>query len=269
MGLWGVVSATPPSHALERIIVGTSAIQFAVRELTGNETELAVVIPPDTCPGHFDLKPSDLEKFQNADLILLHTWQKELPAIQSLLKHTQFSENKVIYVPIEGSWLVPKKYLSALKYIGNVLVQLGILAEHQLKEKLSQRKAELDKFEQQILQEVKELHPENTPILCSVFQKEFLLWLGCNIVDIIPRGDEITLQKWGELLNKGKSHYVKIVVENQQSGEIEMIKRLAKELSAQSVVLSNFPGACPGCNTWENSVKHNVDALIKALKASS
>jgi zinc transport system substrate-binding protein len=54
-------------YADETIVVGTSAIHSAIKDLTGKDTDLAIVVPPDLCPGHFDLKPGDMKNFLMPD----------------------------------------------------------------------------------------------------------------------------------------------------------------------------------------------------------
>ncbi len=263
--MWGGV-ISPHIQAEEPIVVGTSAIHSAIKDLTGKDTELATVVPPNLCPGHFDLKPGDIEKFINAKLIILHNWQKELPAIKSLIRGTNPPPEKVVYIDVEGNWFVPKNYIAGLEKIGGILVKSGLLSEEDYKTKLEQRKKEINDFEQKVLSDIRNIQPENIPVIVSIFQKDFLSWLGFKVVNTFPRAEEISLALWGELLNKGKQENVKIVVENLQSGEIELVKRLASELNAKSVILSGFPYACSTCNSWETSVQNNINMLINAIK---
>ncbi|HOK08964.1 MAG TPA: zinc ABC transporter substrate-binding protein [Candidatus Hydrogenedens sp.] len=263
--MWGGF-LSPHIYADKPIVVGTSGIHSAVKDLTGKDTELAIVVPPDLCPGHFDLKPSDIEKFINAKLVILHTWQKDLPAIKSLIRGTNPSPEKVVYIQVEGNWLVPKNYILGLEKVGAELIKAGLLTEESYKQQIDKRKKEILNFEQQILNNIKVFQPENFPVITSVFQSDFMNWLGFKVVATFPRTEEINLSLWGEILSKGKKEKAKIVVENLQSGEIELVKRLASELNAQSVILSGFPYACPSCNSWEASVQNNIDILLKAVK---
>ncbi len=263
--MWGGF-LSPHIYAEEPIVVGTSAIHSAVKDLTGQETELAVVVPPDLCPGHFDLKPGDIEKFIHAKLIILHTWQKDLPAIKSLLRGTNPPDEKVMYIQLEGNWLVPKNYIIGLEKVGEILIKAGLISEDDCKKQITKRKKEISSFEQQILNNLKNVQPENISVITSIFQSDFVNWLGFRNIATFPRAEEITLSLWGELLNKGKTNKVKIVIENLQSGEVDLVKRLSTELNSQSVVLSGFPYTCPTCNSWEASVQNNIDILLKAIK---
>lgn len=264
--MWGGFLLSPHMYADEPLVVGTSAIHSAVKDLSGKDSELAIVVPPDLCPGHFDLKPGDIEKFINAKLVILHTWQKDLPAIKSLIHGTNPPPDKIVYIQVEGNWLLPKNYIKGLEQIGKVLIKAGLLSEEDFKKQFEKRKKEIVSFEQQVLNSVKEIQPENIPVIASVFQSDFVKWLGFKVVDTFPRAEEINLSLWGNLLKKGKEENVKIVVENQQSGEIDLVKRLSTELNAQSVILSGFPYTCSSCNSWEASVQNNINSLLEALK---
>lgn len=264
--MWGGFLLSPHMYAEEPLVVGTSAIHSAVKDLTGKDSELAIVVPPDLCPGHFDLKPGDIEKFINAKLVILHTWQKDLPAIKSLIRGTNPAPEKIAYVQVEGNWLVPNIYIKGLEQIGSILIKAGLLSEEDYKKQFEKRKKEIDSFEQQVLNKIKDIHPGTIPIIASTFQKDFLNWLGFKVVDTFPRAEEINLSFWGNLLQKGKEANVKIVVENQQSGEIDLVKRLSTELNAQPAILSSFPYACSICNSWEASVQNNINSLLESVK---
>ncbi|HOQ33067.1 MAG TPA: zinc ABC transporter substrate-binding protein [Candidatus Hydrogenedens sp.] len=264
--MWGGLLLSPHMYADEPLVVGTSAIYSAVKDLSGKDSELAIVVPPDLCPGHFDLKPGDIEKFINAKLVILHTWQKDLPSIKSLIHGTNPPPEKIAYIQVEGNWLVPQNYIKGLEQIGKVLIKAGLLSEENFKKQFDKRKKEIDNFEQQALKSIKDIHPENIPLIVSAFQSDFVNWLGFKVVDTFPRAEEINLSVWGNFLKKGKEENVKIVVENQQSGEIDLVKRLSTELNAQSTILSSFPYACSSCNSWEASVQNNINSLREAIK---
>ncbi|HOV32135.1 MAG TPA: zinc ABC transporter substrate-binding protein [Candidatus Hydrogenedens sp.] len=257
--------ATSHLYADEIIVVGTSAIHSAIKNLTGKDTELAIVVPPDLCPGHFDLKPGDIEKFLNAKLIILHTWQKELPSIKSLIRGTNPPKEKVAYIQVEGNWFVPQNYIRGLEEIGKVLITAGLLTEEDYKKQFERRKNEILAFEQQTIQKVKKYNPEDIHLISSTFQSDFVNWLGFKVVATFPRTDEFNLSSWGELLNKGKKEHVNIVVENLQNDEIEIVKKLSSELNAEPVILSSFPYTCPTCNSWEISVENNITTLLNAI----
>ena len=134
---------------------------------------------------------------------------------------------------------------------------------------MDKRKKEISIFEQQILNNIKCFQPENIPVITSIFQTDFTNWLGFKTVATFPRAEEITLSLWGDLIKKGKNAGVKIIIENLQSGEIELVKRLSTELNAYSVVLSGFPYTCPTCNSWESSVQNNINILLKVIDNKS
>lgn len=252
-------------YADEPIVVGTSAIHSAVKDLTGKDAELAIVVPPNLCPGHFDLKPSDIEKFLNAKLIILHIWQKELPSVKSLIRGTNPPREKVAYIQAEGNWFVPQNYIRGMEEIGKVLISAELLTEEDYKKQFEKRKNEILAFEQETIQKVKKYNPENIQLISSALQSDFVDWLGFKVVATFPRTEEFNLSSWGKLLDKGKKEHVNIVVENLQSDEIEIVKKLSFELNAEPVILSSFPYTCPACNSWETSVENNITILLNAI----
>jgi len=58
-----------------KVVTSTSLIAQIVERVGGDLVSVVNIIPPAQCPGHFDVKPSDIQKLADADLFLLHGWQ--------------------------------------------------------------------------------------------------------------------------------------------------------------------------------------------------
>lgn len=262
----GIYAGDSPSTQNYQIVTGTSAIYSAVKEFVDESHITGIVVPPNLCPGHFDLKPSDIEKFAKGNLIILHEWQRDLPAIKSLLKATsQHSDKRILWIPLQGSWMVPENYLKGLKTIGEMLVKENIISNDLYRNTLEKREKEILEFSNKAKEKLKSLEVGKINVISSNFQSQFLKWLGFNVIAEYPRAEEITIKLWGELLKLGQEKNVRLVVENLQSGEIQTVKSLAREIDAKSVVLSNFPLAYPEERSWEDSVLHNIEIIINAL----
>ncbi|MCX8063864.1 MAG: zinc ABC transporter substrate-binding protein [Candidatus Hydrogenedentes bacterium] len=267
LGLGGrVFCENSPAIPNYKVAVGSSSIYSAVKEFVDAKHITDIIIPPDLCPGHFDLKPGDVEKFLESDLIILHNWQKDLPAIKSLLRVANPNSEKLAWVPIQGSWMLPQNYVKGLEAISKLLMEKKIISKETGEEILERRKREILRFSEDIKNKISALKPENIYVISSSFQSEFLRWLGFNVVGEYSRAEEITLKTWGDLLKTGKEKDVKLIVENLQSGELQTVKALANDLNAKSVVLSNFPMAETEDKSWEDSVLRNVNIIINALR---
>ena len=52
------------------VVATTSVIGSVVKDLAGDRVDLYVIASPAICPAHYDIKPSDVYTFSNANLIL-------------------------------------------------------------------------------------------------------------------------------------------------------------------------------------------------------
>ena len=66
--------ASQASADLE-VVTSTSLIAQIVDRVGGEKIDVVNIIPPAQCPGHFDIKPGDVQKLADADLFLMHGWQ--------------------------------------------------------------------------------------------------------------------------------------------------------------------------------------------------
>ena len=69
----GGCSATTTSNL--KVVTSTSMIAQIVKRVGGDRVDVINIIPPAQCPGHFDVKPGDIQKLADADLFFLHGWQ--------------------------------------------------------------------------------------------------------------------------------------------------------------------------------------------------
>jgi len=68
-----------------KVIAGTSLIEDIVRDLTGGDAEIITIIQGSSCPGHENIRTTDFVFAAKADIVLLHSFQKDLPQITSML----------------------------------------------------------------------------------------------------------------------------------------------------------------------------------------
>jgi ABC-type Zn uptake system ZnuABC Zn-binding protein ZnuA len=65
------------SAAKLKVVTSTSLIAQIVERVGGDKVSVVNIIPPAQCPGHFDVKPGDIQKLADAKLFIIHNWQGE------------------------------------------------------------------------------------------------------------------------------------------------------------------------------------------------
>jgi len=100
------------------------------------------------------------------------------------------------------------------------------------------------------------------------WQEMFVSWLGFDVVATYGIPGNLSLQDLVDLAAVGVSDEVAMVIDNLQSG-VNFGAKLAREVDAIHVVLSNFPGAMPRTATVLDLFAQNAEALFSAVEPLS
>ncbi|MDL2216189.1 metal ABC transporter substrate-binding protein [Desulfovibrio sp. OttesenSCG-928-M14] len=247
-----------------RLVAGTENIADIVRDLLPDKVEILTLIPASSCPGHHDIRASDMAFFTQAEMVVLHMWQRDYPGIPEAVQAAKLPGEAVLFVENRGSFLVPENQIVASKEIADFLLGLRGVDKDALKARLQDR-----------IRRITDLATESrlalafckgTPTLSAAMQTEFVRWLGLDVVDEYGRAEDLSPGGMIQLVDSGRKAGVLLVVDNLQSGS-EAGAPLARELKAAHVGFSNFPGFSPEAPTYESLLKLNVRLLQEALTA--
>ncbi|MFC1501374.1 metal ABC transporter substrate-binding protein [Elusimicrobiota bacterium] len=239
-----------------KIIATTTHIGSIAKEIGKERVEVVTIIPANMCPGHFDLSPKIAKKIFGADLLINHLWDKE---IQNVIDNSGAENIKRRTITISDSWMVPENNIRAAGQI------LGIISltdkknsDYYKNNYLLYRKAINEKAEE-ILR--KNYHLKYKNVIVSVRQKDFMDWLGMNVVDIFHSGDNTSIQGFVSIMRKASTKKIDVVVDNRQS-KTRIGKQIARDLNAQYIDLTNFPVN----NLYLETLENNVNELNRILR---
>ena len=246
-----------------KVVTTTSLISQIVERVGGNTIEVANIIPPAQCPGHFDVKPGDVAMLAEGDLFFKHGWQGEMFS-DDLIASADNPDLEVVTLNIQGNWMTPAVQQEAVDIITDALQQLntdyskvyaGMATKYEdaIAAKDVEVRAVLDDYD---------LAAVN--VMCSEQQAGFVNWVGLNVVATYGRPEDITIQMYMDLVDTGRANDVSLIIDNLQSGA-DAGKELAEELGVTRIILSNFPGGFEGCETWEDSLDQNIKLIIDAV----
>jgi len=250
-----------------KVVTSTSLISSIVERVGGDEVDMANIIPPAQCPGHFDVKPGDIQSLADADLFLMHGWQGEKFA-DDLIASAQNPDLTVVRLDIpsnpQSNWMTPPVQIKAIDKITDSLCQVDTKNNSAY---LKSAAALADKIEAkgaEIKTRLAEVNPASVNVMCAEMQAGFVRWAGFNIIATYGRPDSLTPQVVKELVDKGREGKVTLIIDNMQSGK-DAGAGIAEELGCARVILSNFPGCFENTGTWEKAVEYNVDLLMGAI----
>lgn len=241
----------------DSIVVTTTMLQEAAREVLGGlkEPEVVLLLPPGSCPGHFDLSPRSLPALRSARAVIQHDYQGVL---EQKMEQIGAKGIAVVSIATPASLLVPDNYAALARGVA------GILCEKfpGQRDKIQGSLAKIQGRAQALGLKVRERAArwKGVPVIASFNQKEFCEYLGLEVVGIVRRPEEVSPREFEELLGQKAA----AVIANLQEG-VQAAESLAKRKGIPLVVFSNFPDAEGYGKGYEGLMEANLAKLGEAL----
>ena len=244
------------------ILCTTTLIAGMVESLAAGDLAVHSLIPPGSCPGHFDLKPRDAMALSEAKVILRHDYQRYLDDKLSAQNRSLTIES----LASVGHLSIPANYLHVLSQVR------GVLARH-----YPHLKANLNLNYEAAVSQIKgvERHMQaraagmglgRTPVLASAMQAEFLTWLGLEVVGTFTDSpDELSVRRLRELVRIARRTGARAVVGNLQSDTERVARTIGQEIGLPVCMLSNFPGTNESNGTYAGLLLDNTNRLAHTL----
>ncbi len=247
-----------------KVVATTSLISSILQEVGEDKIEIITIVPPAVCPGHFDIKPKEVEDLAEARLFLEHGFEKKL-FTDSLIDSVKNSKLKRVTLDIKGNWMVPTIYITAIDRIVEVLSKIKPEYSDFFKKEAAEYKKKIAEFSAQIKKKADDLKIKEIKIVCSKMQVDFLKWMGFKVIATYDREENTGISQLKEIIEKAKKEKVKLVVDNLQT-QSKLGACIAHELGVHLVVLTNFPKEFSGKFSYLESLKENVSKIFKELE---
>jgi zinc transport system substrate-binding protein len=259
------VSCTQPATDTTDIMAGSSFIANIVEDLANDRLEARTIIPPGVCPGHYDVKPSDIEALANSTALIVHNYQQSYQNILGAIEAAQNPDLVIRVINMTGNWMVPEVQAEGVDKIaqalGEVYPEDAEYYQGRATERVQAIEAKGDDVEQRLLQ----AGVEGVKVLCAEMQAGFVGWAGFDIVDTFGRPEDLTAAQVADLIEQAQETGVALIIDNLQSGSTTLGSSLQQDIEAVPVTISNFPGGLDDTETWEKAIDKNVDLLVAAL----
>jgi zinc transport system substrate-binding protein len=242
----------------KKSIVASDTILSGMSEslLPSDHFEVAAVLPPGQCPGHYDMKLSDIAKVKQADLVVSFLGMP-------FMGNTEIDARQKLSIDAKDrNWMAPDSYITGLNFLADRFLerfpeysqQIAAQREHALLEVMAKNKS--------LLERIKEAGVSQKEIIACSMLREPLEWMGFHIVGEYGRPESISAKKIADLTRVGKEKKAVLIVDNLQSGP-EAGKGIAEALGIPHVILSNFPSE----EGYTATLSANVDAVLTAMSA--
>lgn len=256
----GVISgcARSPEPGREPVVgVSNSLLSAAVTDLLGDEVAIVQLAEPGTCPGHFDVRPSQVERLRTCKLLLRFDFQDGL---DGPLVSLQRRGLRIVAVGVERGLCVPTTYADICRQVADALIGAGL----QERAEADRRLAAIGERLEQLTGEVRERMTANKlvgrSVIASGHQADFCRFLGLQVAAVFSGPERMPVSEIDAALRAADGAW--LVIANEPEGT-QMADTLAERLRVPLVVLANFPGAEHG-GRFDELVRGNVRALLAA-----
>jgi ABC-type Zn uptake system ZnuABC Zn-binding protein ZnuA len=248
-------SGAAKTKAVHTIVASDTILSgMIVRILPPSRYRVEAILPPGQCPGHYDLKLSDIEKVKQSDLIV------SFRGMSFLDKAGPEGKARLLIDAKGRNWMAPNSYLYGL----------GILADELSKhfpkdrnEIMGRKRDAIRKVKggaDSLMKKVRQAGVSQRPVIASALQRETMEWMGFRVVGQYGRPEAMSPRDVVRLVKIGREQQAIAVVDNLQSGP-EAGRGIAEAIGAPHVVLTNFPSE----KGYLATLEENVNAVLAAV----
>ncbi len=248
---WGQAAAAP------RTIVTSDTILAGIIEalLPPDRYRVEAILPPNQCPGHYDIKLSDVQKTQKAALLVSF---RGMP----FMKKASSGGAQLLVDAGGRNWMRPDVYVDGLNLLAEELAARFPRDRDAIAARRQEAMDRINAAAAALLEKIRQAGLQGRAVLASRMQKEPLEWMGFSVAGAYGRPEAISAREIVRLTMAGRRYRAVAVVDNLQSGP-DAGKGIAEALGVVHLVLTNFPSA----EGYLATLEANVDAVLAALAA--
>ena len=260
--LFTLLSCAQPSTD---IMAGSSLIADIIQDIADGKLTAYTLIPPGMCPGHYDVKPSDVERLANSEVFIIHNWQQNMKNISDLVEAADNPDLVIKVIDVPDMPMVPQIQAETTDKVAQALGEIDPENDAYYQEKATERTQAILAKGEEVQDKLQAANVSGINVLCVEYQAGFAEWAGFNVTDTYGRPEDLSVADVEELVVEAKEAGVALVIDNLQSGATSNSETMAQDIEAIQVTISNFPGGFENTETWEKAIDKNVDLLLEAL----
>jgi zinc transport system substrate-binding protein len=247
------------------IMGGSSFIVNIIQDVAEGKLEARTIIPPGTCPGHYDVKPSEIVALNNSKAFFIHNYQQNYQNIVGAIAAADNPNLVVTVLNITGNWMVPAVQAEAVGKIAQALGEMYPENAAYYQGNATEREQAILGYGDEVKDRLQDAGVEGVKVICAEMQAGFVSWAGFDIVATFGRPEDLTPAQVADLIDEAQEAGAALIIDNLQSGSTTLGPSMEQDIDAVAVTISNFPGGLENTETWEKAIDKNVDLLLAAL----
>jgi len=252
----------PPSAD---IMAGSSLIANIIQDVADDKLETRTLIPPGVCPGHYDVKTSDIEALANSKALFIHNFQQDYENVTGAIEAAENPDLVIVVLNVTGNWMVPSVQAEGVNKIAQAMGGIDQENAAYYQGNATERAQAILAYGEQVKDRLQDAAVDGVKVICAEMQQGFVGWAGFDIVATFGRPEDLSVAQMEALVAEAKEAGVALVIDNLQSGSTTLGASLGQDIEAIPVTISNFPGGLENTETWEKAIDKNIDLLLAAL----
>jgi len=237
---WVLFLSFPFGATAQEAVVASTSLAGAIAKAAGAKEVRVIVSSEMRHPPEYDLKPSDLLKFEGAKVVIYGGYER---MVSKLL---ETSKNKNIIAIQINTDTSPENLIAQARKISEIL----------------KTEKEEKAWEERFLERLKELQKKISPFsgkraVVHRFAQPFAQWAGLQVVQIISPG-ELTPKVIGDAIAKNPDLVVDIY-------HVPVAQVIAENAKCKYIQVINFPGA-DHTQSLEDLFEYNAMQLLKIFQ---
>lgn len=253
---------TPPSVD---IMAGSSLIANIIEDVANGKLETEALIPPGSCPGHYDVKLGDIEALAHSKALFIHIFQQNYANVTGAIEAADNPDLIITVLNVTGNWMIPAVQAQAVTRIAQALGEIDAQNSAYYQERATERGQAILAYGEAVKDRLENAGVEEAKVICAEMQAGFVGWAGFNITATFGRPEDLTPAQMVDLIDTAQESGAALIIDNLQSGSTTLGASLEQDIEAIPVTISNFPGGLEDTETWEDAIDKNVDLLLDAL----
>lgn len=250
--------ARQPTDAAPPVAASNAYLEAATLDLLGHDTSVLRLAEPGTCPGHFDLRTSQVNDLRRCRLLLRFDFQQGLDA---KLRGVQQGGLHIAGIRGPAGLCIPASYVATCRQVAEAFTTAGLLSATQAADRLAAIERECETLQNDAVARVQAAGLAGAAVITSDHQAAFCEALGLRVVARLRGADTALVDEIESALRDGKA--AAAVIANRPEGR-GLADAVGTRLKIPVVMFDNFPTDFADAEPFAKLVTTNVDRLIEA-----
>lgn len=261
---WWVGCGRPTSGDASAMRLGAanSYLECAARDLLPTPLSFVRLAEPGMCPGHFDLRPSQVVELNQCRALLRFDFQNSL---DGKLAGGPSGGPRIIEISVRGGLCQVASYVAVCERLSQAFVAEGLIERSVAEARTKSIGERVGSTAERLRQTVQAAGLSGLPVVASAHQKAFCEDLGLRVVASFRASDAARMSEVDETIATAEKSGAKWVVANLPEGR-RLADALADRLKARVVVFGNFPDPSVSTSAFDTLLESNVNALVRAAR---